>query len=139
METGMRLRLNGQGEEGPGGAPAGDLYVQVSVREDARYERHGADLVSDLPVSMVGACLGEKTTFTALDGVIEIDLPAGTQPDTVVRVAGRGLPRVQSRGRGDLHLRVRVQIPTRTTDEERDLLMALRDLQRGGPATPAEG
>ncbi|MFZ4738504.1 MAG: molecular chaperone DnaJ [Bradymonadia bacterium] len=139
METGMRLRLNGQGEEGPSGAPAGDLYVQVSVREDDRFERHGADLVADLPISMVGACLGEKTTFAALDGAIDLDLPAGTQPDTVVRVAGRGLPRVQSRGRGDLHLRVRVQIPTRTTDQERALLVALRDLQRGGTAVPTEG
>ena len=126
IENGMRLRLNGQGEEGPKGSEPGDLYVQVTVEDHPRFERHGADLVAELGVSMVGACLGEKLSFEGLDGPVEVALQPGTQPETVLHIEGRGMPRLQRRGRGDLHLRVRVDIPTQLTKAERDYLVAFR-------------
>ena len=126
IENGMRLRLNGQGEEGPKGSEPGDLYVQVTVEDHPRFERHGADLVAELGVSMVGACLGEKLSFEGLDGPVEVALQPGTQPETVLHIEGRGMPRLQRRGRGDLHLRVRVDIPTQLTKAERDYLVAFQ-------------
>jgi len=126
IESGMRLRVTGQGEEGPAGTPNGDLYVAVGVTPDPRFERQGPDLGAEVHVPMVKACLGGTFTFEALDGAVEVTLEPGTQPGTVLRVRGRGLPRIDNRsGRGDLHLRVAVDIPRRLTPAQIDLLKAL--------------
>jgi molecular chaperone DnaJ len=125
IESGMRLRVTGQGEEGPAGTPNGDLYVAVGVTPDPRFERQGPDLGAEVHVPMVKACLGGTFTFEALDGAVEVTLEPGTQPGTVLRVRGRGLPRIDNRsGRGDLHLRVAVDIPRRLTPAQIDLLKA---------------
>lgn len=127
IESGMRLRVTGQGEDGPPGTPAGDLYVAVGVTHDPRFERQGPDLGAEVHVPMVQACLGGKFTFEALDGPVEVDLDAGTQPGTVLRVRGRGLPRIDHRsGRGDLHLRVAVDIPRSLSAEQIRLLKAFQ-------------
>lgn len=129
IEAGMRLRVTGQGEDGPGGAPPGDLYVVVQVRDHDRFERHGADLLAELPIDLVDACLGGKTTFESLDGPVPVEIAAGTQSHSLLRVRGRGMPRLEQggKGRGDLHLRVTVTIPRKLSDEQTRLLQALRD------------
>lgn len=123
IESGMRLRVTGQGEEGPAGTPSGDLYVAVGVTPDPRFERQGPDLGAEVHVPMVQACLGGTFMFEALDGPVEVTLSPGSQPGAVVRVRGRGMPRIDNRsGRGDLHLRVVVDIPRKLTPEQIRLL-----------------
>ncbi len=124
IESGMRLRVTGQGEEGPPGTPNGDMYVAISVTPDSRYERQGPDLGAEIRVPMVQACLGGKLQFEGLDGPVDIEVEAGTQPGKIVRARGRGLPRLDGHGRGDLHLRVVIDIPRKLNDEQIRLLKA---------------
>ncbi|MFN3197023.1 MAG: molecular chaperone DnaJ [Bradymonadia bacterium] len=127
VDHGMRLRLTGQGQPGPNGLPPGDLYVVIQVREHPRFERRDAELISVLKVDMVTATLGGTLPFEGLDESLEIEVPAGTQPGTLLRVAGQGMPTVERKHtRGDLHLQVQVAIPTQLTKKQRELLKEFR-------------
>ncbi|MBA3524322.1 MAG: molecular chaperone DnaJ, partial [Geodermatophilaceae bacterium] len=117
VEDGMRIRLSGQGEVGPGGGPAGDLYVEIHEEEHDIFTRQGDDLHCRVTLPMTAAALGTVLTLTTLDGDEEIDIPAGTQPDTVRKLRARGVPHLRGTGRGDLHVHVEVLTPTRLDDE----------------------
>ncbi len=119
---GQRLRLGGEGGAGAQGGRAGDLYVRVVVPPDERFVRDGDDLVYRQDITMVDAALGTTVQVPALDGDIELKLPAGTQPGEVKIYRGRGVPRLQGYGRGDLKVVVTVQVPRHLTDEQRDVL-----------------
>lgn len=122
VDTGSTLRLTGRGAVGPRGGGAGDLYVHVRVALHERFRREGDDLVCDLPVSIAQAALGTKFLLPTLEGDEEIVVPAGTQPGREFVLRQRGVPRLQGRGRGDLRVRVNVQVPTKLNEFESELL-----------------
>ncbi len=127
IEDGQRIRLSGRGHAGEGGGPAGDLYVQVRVREDERFVRDGVDLITAVDVPAPAAALGTSLEVPTLDGPAEVELVAGTQPGDTVTLAGRGLPPLHGGRAGNLRVVVNVVIPRRLTGEQRDLLERLRD------------
>ncbi len=123
VDNGSTLRLTGRGAVGPRGGGTGDLYVHVRVASHDRYRREGDDLVTDLPVSIAQASLGTKFLLPTLEGGDEeIVVPAGTQPGREFVLRQRGVPRLQGRGRGDLRVRVDVQVPTKLSEYEAELL-----------------
>ena len=124
---GMRVRLAAQGEVGPGGGPAGDLYVEVHEQQDDIFLRDGDDLHCTVSVPMADAALGTAVTLDAiLDGPTEITIPPGTQPASVTSLRGHGIPHLRSGVRGDLHVHVDVVIPDRLDSREAELLRELK-------------
>lgn len=125
IDHGRKLKVPGKGEPGPPGAQPGDLYLVVHLAEHPRFERHRADLLGEVSVGMAGAALGATVQVEGLDGPIEIEIEPGTQPGDLVRLSGRGLPHIDGTpGRGDLHLRVEVQVPRRLNPAQREALNA---------------
>ena len=111
VDTGARLRSSGQGEAGTRGGAAGDLYVVLSVRSHPVFERQEDDLFCEVPVSFAQLALGAEISVPSLDGELNLKIPAGTASDKVFRLRGQGVPSLSGRGQGDLHVRVRVEIP----------------------------
>lgn len=130
IEDGMALRVPGHGQPAPaaGGEP-GDLYVLVHSRPDPRFERAGSDLWRAQELPLLDAVLGTELQVPTLDGQASVKVMPGTQPDTVLRLRGKGLPHFGHDGRGDLLLRLRVQVPDHLSDAERDLYEQLRQLK----------
>ena len=129
VEEGMVLRIPGHGAAAPEpGAAAGDLFVVVHTLPDARFERDGADLWHALRLALPDAVLGAAITVPTLDGEARVTVPPGSQPDTVLRLRGKGLPHFGGRQRGDLLLRLQVAVPERLSAAERRLWEQLRDL-----------
>jgi molecular chaperone DnaJ len=133
VSDGMELRLAGEGHAGRAGGPPGDLYLSVHVEPDPVFVRNAQDLFAVLEVPMVQAALGAEIQFETLDGVETVRLEPGTQSGTMLRLAGRGVPNLGHRGRGDLFLTVRVRTPERLSKQERRLLEELARVQ-GAPA-----
>ncbi|WP_045878206.1 molecular chaperone DnaJ [Pseudofrankia sp. DC12] len=129
IEDGMRIRLSGEGEVGPGGGPAGDLYVEVSEKAHPIFSREGDDLHCDLRLPMTAASLGTTATLDTLDGTETITVKPGTQPAEVIRLAGRGVPHLRAVGRGHLHIHVSVETPTKLDAEQERLLRELARLR----------
>jgi molecular chaperone DnaJ len=133
VADGMRVRLSGQGEVGPGGGPAGDLYVEVVELPHPTFERNGADLHCTLRVPMTTAALGAVIPLETLDGTVDMDLEPGTQPATELMLTGRGLPRLRSSGRvdgrGDLYVHIEVEVPARLDARQTELLRELAGLR----------
>jgi molecular chaperone DnaJ len=127
IDDGQRIRLTGRGHVGDPGAPHGDLYVQVRVREDGRFVRDGADLLTVLDVPAPWAALGHRFEVETVDGSVEVDVPAGTQPGEVLTVRGEGVPTLRRGRRGDLKVVVNVVIPRRLDREQRELLERLAE------------
>jgi molecular chaperone DnaJ len=127
VDNGIQLRLAGQGMPGRPGAPSGDLYVQVHVREDSRFEREGNDLIVHQSVSFTSAALGGKAEITLPDKtLVQVDIDPGTQPGSMITIRGRGLPRLDRTGsRGDLHVVVNVVVPKKLSRKARKLLEEL--------------
>ena len=149
IDAGQRLRVQGQGMPGPSGAPAGDLYVEIDVEEDARFERDGVDLVTRVHVALAEAALGAEVQVPALendpeseacgekDGAMhKLTIPAGTQPGAVFTMKGHGVPRLDGRGRGSLVVLVQVDVPTALTERARHLLFELDAELRGEGGAP---
>jgi molecular chaperone DnaJ len=126
--TALRIEGHGMPSETAGGKP-GDLYVVVRSARDPRFERVGADLWRRETISVLDAVLGAKLSVPTLDGEVEVTIPAGTQPDEILRLRGKGLPEFNGAGRGDLNLRIQVQIPEHPNAEERALYEQLRALE----------
>ena len=122
IENGMRLRVSGAGHAGDPGAPPGNLYVRVRVKEDPELMRDGEDLIHRMKVSFIGAALGTEVEVPTLDGPMPVRVEPGTQPGTTLTLGGEGMPRIRRRGRGDLKVVVDVMVPTRLTSEQRELL-----------------
>jgi molecular chaperone DnaJ len=129
VEDGMRIRLGGQGEVGPGGGPAGDLYVEIHERPHDVFSRAGNDLHCRVSVPMSAAALGTRLNLATLDGDEEVEVKPGTQPGTVVRIPARGVPKLRGTGRGDLHVHLEVKTPTRLDPEQEALLRELAKLR----------
>jgi len=125
VDSGTRLRVTGEGEQGPNGGPAGDLYVVLDVKEHQFFERRGADLYCTIPLSVVQAALGTELQVPGLGGEEKLKIPEGTQSDAVFRVKGKGLPDPRGGGKGDLYYHVRVLTPTKLTREQRKLMEQL--------------
>jgi molecular chaperone DnaJ len=130
------LTVRGQGVPGPRNGPPGDLTAVLEIAEDPRFERHGDDLIHDLPVSFTQAALGGEVTVPTPFGDTVLKIHAGTQTGTMYRVRGKGLPRLGEGGHGDLHVRVHVWTPTHLTAEQRERLERLAEVE-GAP--PKEG
>ena len=125
VDTGTRLRVQGEGEPGPNGGPAGDLYVVLEVKDHSFFERRGADLYCTIPLSVAQASLGTELQVPGLTGDERLKIPEGTQSGAVFRVKGKGLPDPHGGGRGDLYYHMRVLTPMRLTKEQRKLLEQL--------------
>lgn len=127
VERGTRLRISGAGEAGVNGGPQGDLYLLIDVKPDKTFERDGADLHTRLLLTYPQAVLGaEVEVSTLIDGVEKIGVPAGTSHGQVLKVRGKGMPRLRGpRGRGDLYVHVYVDIPSKLTDRQRELITEL--------------
>jgi molecular chaperone DnaJ len=122
VDNGDRIRLAGEGEAGPAGAPAGDLYVEIRVREHDIFQRDGDDLHCEVPIRFSQAALGDVIRVPTLGGEAEIRVPAETQTGRVFRLREKGVKSVRSRGTGDLYCRVVVETPVNLTTQQRDLL-----------------
>ncbi|HEV8265539.1 MAG TPA: molecular chaperone DnaJ [Gemmatimonadales bacterium] len=133
------LTLRGQGVPGPRNGPPGDLIAVLDIKEDPRFERRGSDLVFDLPVSFAQAALGGEIEVPTPYGQATLQLKAGTQTGTVLRLRGKGLPRLGEGGHGDLHVRVHVWTPTKLTAEQRRLLEQLAEIESAPPAAEGSG
>lgn len=124
IEDGMRIRLQDMGEAGPAGA--GDLYVRVRIKSDARFSRDGDDLYIEQPISFSQAALGDKVQVPTLNGNATVTVPAGTPSHTLLRLRGEGMPQLRTRGRGgakgDLLVRVIVSVPKNLSDKQKELL-----------------
>jgi molecular chaperone DnaJ len=133
IDGGQRLRVPGQGMPGAQGGPSGDLYVDVDLAPDERFERDGADLVTRATVSFAEATLGGTAVLTLPDdSQITVDVPAGSQPGEVISLKGKGLPRIDGRGRGSLQVVVQVDVPRALSSRAKELLRELdEELVRG--------
>ena len=125
VETGSRLRVQGEGESGTQGGPSGDLYVVIHLAEHQRFERQGSNLYASLPITFAQAALGSDVFVGTIDGEEKIKIPNGTQTGTVFRIKAKGMPVLGGRGRGDLFVSVSVITPTSLTREQRKLLEQL--------------
>jgi len=135
VESGSRLRLRGEGGAGPAGTRPGDLYVQVTVMPDPRFERDGFDLWHRVRVGVSEAILGTQIEVPLIDGEpMKMDVPAGTQPGTTVRVPRRGMGRLNGRGRGDMMVEIGVAIPSKLTAEEEQAVRQFAELRSEHPA-----
>lgn len=138
VDNGTRLRVSNEGDAGLRGGPAGDLYVYLFVSEDPAFKRDGINILSDLRVSYLQAILGCKLNVETVDGPVEVEIPAGTQPGTVLTLEDRGVPKLGNPvSRGDHLITVQVDIPTRLKPEERELIEKLAEIRgdkvnRGG-------
>ena len=122
IHDGQRIRLTGEGHAGASGARAGDVYVLVHVKPDARFVREGNDIFSTVDLTIAEAALGTRVTVPTLEGEVELELPPGTQPGELRVLRGRGMPVLQGFGRGDHRVLVNVRVPRQLTDEQRRLL-----------------
>ncbi len=129
VDTGTRIKLTGQGEVGPAGGPAGDVYLEVRERPHELYVRERDDLHCTLTVPVTAAALGTVLSLDTLDGPQDVDLRPGTQPGQVVTLRGLGVGHLHGSGRGDLHVHVDVQVPTGLDEQQQELLRQLAALR----------
>lgn len=136
VDEGNRIKLSGRGEVGPGGGPPGDLYVEIRVRPHPTFARQGDDLHARVQVPMTAAALGTVLHLETFDGLRDIDIAAGTQPEAVITLRGLGVGRLHTSTRGDLHLHVEVEVPSELDDAQRELLTRLAELRGEERAEP---
>ena len=140
VDEGTRIRLAGQGEAGPRGAPAGDLYIFLHVRRHQIFEREGTNLFCRVPISFTLAALGGEITVPGLDGdEHRIKIPAGIQSGKQLRQRGAGMPVLNARGRGDLVTQIEVETPTKITARQKELLEEFRATETGEECPASSG
>lgn len=140
VDNGTRIRLTGKGEAGPMGAPPGDLYIFIHVKQHQLFEREGTALFTRVPVSFTAAALGDTITIPGLDGKNhEIDIPAGIQSGRQLRKRGAGMPVLQGRGQGDLVVEVQVETPTKLSSRQKELLREFRETETGEECPESRG
>jgi molecular chaperone DnaJ len=131
IREGQRIRLAGQGGAGSGGGPNGDLYLVVKLRDDPTFKRKGDDLYVDLPVSVYDLVLGADVDVPTMNGQVAMHIPEGTQNNRLLRLAGKGMPKVKGGGAGDQYVRLVGQLPQKLSDRERQLFKELTTLRNG--------
>ncbi len=134
VDNGTRIRLSGEGHAGQRGGPPGDLYLYVRVRPHPVFVRDGADVLCEVPISFVQAALGAEIEVPTLEGTHKLTIRPGTQPGAEFRLPGKGIPRVGGYGRGDEIVRIKVEIPRRLTERQKELL---REFEQAQDATAA--
>ncbi|MFK8068821.1 MAG: molecular chaperone DnaJ [Gammaproteobacteria bacterium] len=133
VDTGDRIRLGGEGEDGENGGPAGDLYVNVRVKEHAIFQRDDADLFCEVPIGFATAALGGELEVPTLNGKVTLKIPAETQSGKVFRLRGKGVKTVRGSQTGDLLCKANVETPVNLTPEQKELLQQLdQSMQDGG-------
>jgi molecular chaperone DnaJ len=133
VDTGDRIRLAGEGERGEQGGPAGDLYVQIQVKDHPIFTREGDDLYCEVPIGFVAAALGGELEVPTLNGKVVLKIPHGTQTGKLFRVRGKGVKSVRSSGVGDLLCRVVIETPVNLTERQKELLQEFdQSVQAGG-------
>ena len=137
VETGTKLRLTGKGEPGEHGGPPGDLYVVILVKDHDVFARNGNDILCEISLSFIAATLGARVEVPTLKGNVPFDIPAGTQPDKILRLKGLGVPSLNGRGTGDQLIRVKLTIPTSLSKSERELLVQYAEVS-GEKMDPAD-
>lgn len=130
IDNGMQLRLSGQGNAGPKGGPAGDLYVTIHIPEHKIFEREGANLHLDIPLTFTQAALGDSVKVPTVTGKATLKIPAGTQSHTLFKLKGKGMPHIRGSGHGDLYARAIVEVPKKVSSKEKKLLEELGDVQK---------
>jgi len=131
-DSGMRMRVSGEGEAGSPGAPSGDLYVVIHVKPHDMFERVVDDIVCEVPISFTQAALGAEVMVRTLYGKVRMHIPAGTQTHSIFRLKGKGMPHLHGHGKGDQHVRVIVKTPTNLNAEQKRLLKELESASDGG-------
>lgn len=132
VDSGDRIRLGGEGEAGEGGGPAGDLYVQIAVKEHPIFTRDGANLYCEVPISFPTACLGGDLEVPTLDGKVVLKIPAETQTGRLFRLRNKGVKPVRGGAQGDLLCRVRIETPIHLNKEQLELIKKLDESLSGG-------
>jgi molecular chaperone DnaJ len=140
VDEGTRIRMTGEGEAGPRGAPAGDLYIFLHVKRHALFEREGTTLFARAPISFTTASLGGMISIPGLDGSShDIKIPAGIQSGKQLRQRGAGMPVLQGRGHGDLVIQIEVETPTKLSLRQKELLEMFRETETGDECPASQG
>ena len=130
VDNGSRLRVAGEGEAGAKGGPNGDLYVYLYVKPHKFFERDGTTVLCEVPINIVQATLGADIKVPTLDGQVTMKVPEGTQPGKVLRLKGKGIPSLRGGSRGDQLVRIKVVVPTKLSDKQKDALRKFADISK---------
>ncbi len=123
VDSGTRLKIAGEGEPGRNGGPPGDLYIEIRLKKHPIFERVGDDVICEVPISFVQACLGDEIEVPTLDGKVKIKIPPGTQPGDTFRIKGKGFPHLNGYGSGDQVVKVNIEIPKKLSKRQKELLL----------------
>lgn len=129
VRTGNRIQLQNKGEVGPGGGPAGDLYLEIQVKDHSIFRRHGDDLVTNMTITMTAAALGTKVILETFDGQQSVTLEPGVQTGHIALIKGKGMTRFGTTQRGDLKIQIQVETPQKLDKQQRELLEQLAKLR----------
>jgi len=139
IDEGQRLKLNGEGDAGQQGGPAGDLYVVIQIDRHEIFERDGFDVICTLPISFSQAALGAEIEVPTLEGRVEVKIPAGTQSGKKMRLKGKGMQRLGSHGMGDQIINIHVETPTKLNSEQRELFKKLAEIEHSASNPMSKG
>ncbi|HSE83464.1 MAG TPA: molecular chaperone DnaJ [Thermodesulfobacteriota bacterium] len=139
IDQGMRLKIRGEGEVGFYGGPSGDLYVKIHIQEHPFFKRDGKDVFCEVPVSFVQAVLGAETIVPTLEGKDTIQIPPGTQPGQTFKLKGRGVPSLNGEPKGDLYVKIQVEVPVRISQKQRRLLEEFAKVSEENDSPITEG
>lgn len=139
IDAGQRLKLRGEGESGQAGGPSGDLYVQIAVKEHPFFKREESELYCELPISYPAAVLGAEVDVPTLEGKVKMKVPPGTPSGKLFKLKNRGVQVLGSSRRGDLHVRVFIEVPTKLNDEHRRTIEKLKEIEGFQPNPEAKG
>lgn len=128
VETGTKLRVSGEGDDGIRDAPSGDLYVTIKVLKHDLFRREGQDLFYDLPISYVQACLGDSVDVPTIDGEASLNIPAGTQSGSTFKLRGEGIKSLNWSGKGNLYVKVQVVVPKKLSAKQKEVLKEFADV-----------
>lgn len=139
IDTGQRLKISGEGNSGVRGGPSGNLYILIHVLSHPLFEREGDDILCDVPISFAQAALGSEIQVPTVNGKVELKVPVGTQSHKMLRLKGKGFPRLGGYGSGDQLVRIIVETPTNLSSKEKDLLRELDQSYNKKPSTLTKG